>query len=302
MGELEGRVAIVTGAGRGLGRAHALLLAAEGACVVVNDTDAAVDGSGSADGAPGGSGGGPGSAELVVEQIRAAGGEAVASTLDVADWSAGELLVAQAVETYGDLHVVVNNAGVLRDRALVNMSEEDFDTVVSVDLKGHVVPTRFAAAYWRAQAKSGRAVRASVVNTVSTSGLLGNPGQSHYGAAKAGVAAFTLICAQELAHYGVRVNAIAPAARTRMTDTSPGLAKLLAPPPDPAMFDRWDPANVSPLVVYLASTRCAVTGRVLSVQGGTIQLFEPWTLGGAVETSGRWSVEEIAAVLPGLAG
>ena len=302
MGELEGRVAIVTGAGRGLGRAHALLLAAEGACVVVNDVDAAVDGSGSADGAPGGSGGGPQSAELVVEQIRAAGGEAIASTLDVADWSAGELLVAQAVETYGDLHVVVNNAGVLRDRALVNMSEEDFDTVVSVDLKGHVVPTRFAAAYWRAQAKSGRAVRASVVNTVSTSGLLGNPGQSHYGAAKAGVAAFTLICAQELAHYGVRVNAIAPAARTRMTDTSPGLAKLLARPPDPATFDRWDPANVSPLVVYLASTRCAVTGRVLSVQGGTIQLFEPWTLGGALEIAGRWSVEEIAAVLPGLAG
>jgi len=313
MGELDGRVAIVTGAGRGLGRAHALLLAAEGACVVVNDVDRAVDGSGPPDPMPGGQrlDDAPGqavvserrrSADRVVEEIRAAGGKAIASTVDVADWSAGEQLVAEAVDTFGDLHVVVNNAGVLRDRALVNMSEEDFDVVLDVDLKGHVVPTRFAAAYWRSQVKAGRTVHASVVNTVSTSGLVGNPGQSHYGAAKAGVAAFTLICAQELAHYGVRVNAISPAARTRMTDTSPGLAKLFAPPGEPGMFDRWDPANVSPLVVYLASKRCEVTGRVLAVQGGTIQLFEPWTLGATVETAGRWSIDEIAEVLPGLAG
>lgn len=314
VGELDGRVAIVTGAGRGLGRAHALLLAAEGACVVVNDSGVAVDGSDSTGPSSGGTGpdrvpggarrsaGGPGPADSVVEEIRAAGGKAVASTVDVADWSAGERLVAEAVETFGDLHVVVNNAGVLRDRALVNMSEEDFDVVLDVDLKGHVVPTRFAAAYWREQAKAGKTVRASVVNTVSTSGLLGNPGQSHYGAAKAGIAAFTVICAQELAHYGVRVNAISPAARTRMTDTSPGLAKLFEPPAEPGMFDLWDPANVSPLVAYLASERCSLTGRVLSVQGSKVQLFEPWTLGGTVETAGRWSIAELAEALPGLTG
>ncbi len=305
MGELDGRVAIVTGAGRGLGRAHALLLAAEGARVVVNDRDAAVDGSGAASGEP--RDGEPrqpdvGLAERVVEEIRAAGGTAVASTVDVADWSSGESLVAEAVETFGDLHVVVNNAGVLRDRALVNMSEQDWDVVLDVDLKGHVVPTRFAAAYWRERARAGETVRASVVNTVSSSGLVGNPGQSHYGAAKAGIAAFTVICAQELARYGVRVNAISPAARTRMTDTSPGLAKLLEPPADAGTFDTWDPANISPVVAYLASERCSTTGRVLAVQGGKVQIFEPWALGGTVEKSGRWTIGELAEVLPGLVG
>jgi NAD(P)-dependent dehydrogenase (short-subunit alcohol dehydrogenase family) len=292
MGALDGKVAIVTGGGRGIGREHALLFANEGAKVVVNDLGGAVDGSGD-ERSP---------VDQVVDEIKAMGGEAVANSDDVAEWEGGQRLVNAAVEAFGDLHVLVNNAGILRDRVVVNMTEHEWDDVIHVHLRGHFVPTRWAGAYWREQSKAGKQVRAAIVNTSSTSGLLGNPGQSNYGAAKAGIAAFTIITAQELSRYGVRVNAIAPAARTRMTDTSPGLAKLLAPPPDPAMFDRWDPANVSPLVVYLASTRCAVTGRVLSVQGGTIQLFEPWTLGGAVETAGRWSVEEIAAVLPGLAG
>ncbi|HVC25094.1 MAG TPA: SDR family oxidoreductase [Acidimicrobiales bacterium] len=284
MGELDGKVAIITGAGRGLGRAHAHLFAAEGACVVVNDRGTTVDGTGDD----------AGLAEHVAEEIRASGGRAVASTLDVASWDSGEALIAQAVDTFGDLHIVVNNAGILRDRALVNMAEEDWDVIMHVDLKGHVVPTRFAAAYWRERSKAGEPVQAAVVNTVSTSGLVGNPGQSHYGTAKAGIAAFTIICAQELARYGVRVNAISPAARTRMTETSPGLAKFLEAPSEPNVFDMWDPANISPLVAYLASPRCDVTGRVFLAQGGKVQAFEPWTLGGTIEKSGRWTIDELA--------
>jgi NAD(P)-dependent dehydrogenase (short-subunit alcohol dehydrogenase family) len=290
MGALEGKVAIITGAGRGLGRAHALLFAAEGASVVVNDRGAAIDGTGD-DRSP---------AEQVVDEIRAAGGNAVASAADVADWAAAEALVAQAVDTFGDLHVLVNNAGILRDRALVNMTEQDWDVIMSVDLKGHVAPTRFAAAYWRRRAKAGEAVQASVVNTVSTSGLVGNPGQSHYGTAKAGIAAFTIISAQELARYGVRVNAISPAARTRMTETSPGLAKFLEPPSDPNAFDMWDPGNISPLVAYLASAKCDVSGRVFLTQGGRVQVFEPWTLGGTIEKNGRWTIDELVDSMPKL--
>ena len=292
MGVLEGRVAIVTGAGRGLGRAHALLLAAEGARVVVNDRGVGVDGGD----------GGPSPADEVVAEIRRLGGRAVASTDDVSDFEAGRRLVGTALEAFGALHVLVNNAGILRDRALVRMSEEDFDSVVSVHLKGHFVPTRFAAEHWRAEAKAGRRVEAAVVNTTSTSGLIGNPGHAHYGAAKAGVAAFTLICAQELARYGVRVNAVSPVARTRMTDTLPSLAKLLEAPADPEVFDVWDPANVSPLVAYLASAGCPVTGRVFSAQGGRIQVFEPWALGAKVEKAGRWTVEELAEAIPPLVG
>ncbi|MCU1495457.1 MAG: dehydrogenase, short-chain alcohol dehydrogenase like [Acidimicrobiaceae bacterium] len=292
MGELDGRVAIITGAGRGLGRAHALLFAAEGARVVVNDRGAGVDGTGDDRNL----------AADVVDEIRAAGGTAVASTLDVAEWATGEKLIAEALDAFGDLHVLVNNAGILRDRALVNMTEQDWDVIMQVDLKGHFVPTRFAAAYWRQRAKAGDAVQAAVVNTVSTSGLVGNPGQSHYGTAKAGIAAFTIICAQELARYGVRVNAISPSARTRMTETSPGLAKFLEAPDDPNTFDTWDPANVSPLVAYLASSECDVTGRVFQAQGGKVQVFEPWTLGGTLEKNGRWTIEELAKSMPSLLG
>src|SRR6202045_1473470 len=192
MGALEGRVAIITGAGRGLGREHALLFAAEGAKVVVNDLGGAMDGSGD-DRTP---------AEQVVDEIRSMGGEAVANADNVADWEGGQRLINAAVENFGDLHVLVNNAGILRDRVLVNMSEAEWDSVIHVHLKGHFVPTRHAAAYWREQTKSGREVKAAVVNTSSTSGLLGNPGQSNYGAAKAGIAAFTTIIAEELSRYG----------------------------------------------------------------------------------------------------
>ena len=294
VGALEGRVAIVSGGGRGLGRAHALLLAAEGAKVVVNDLGTTIEGE------PEASSSGRSPAHEVAEEIGRLGGEAVASTEDVTDFAAGERLVGTALERFGRLDVLVNNAGNLRDRALVRMGEEEWDAVIGVHLKGHFVPTRFAAAHWRAETKAGRPVDAAVINTTSTSGLSGNPGQSHYGTAKAGLAAFTLIAAQELARYGVRVNAVSPVARTRMTETLPSLAKLLAPPTEPGAFDLWDPANVSPLVGYLAAPGCPVTGRVFFVQGGRIHVFEPWTLGPGIEKPGRWTVEELAEEIPRL--
>jgi NAD(P)-dependent dehydrogenase (short-subunit alcohol dehydrogenase family) len=281
MGSLDGRVAIVTGAGRGLGREHALLFAAEGAHVVVNDLD-------------------PEPAKAVCAEIEAAGGRAIANTDDVATWDGGRRLVEAAVEGFGDLHVLVNNAGFLRDRALVNMTEEEWDDVVHVHLKGHFVPTRFAAAHWRERSKAGAEVRASVINTSSTSGLLGNPGQANYGSAKAGIAALTVILAQELQRYGVRVNAIAPAARTRLTEATPGLGDLVQPPTEQAAFDVWDPANVSPLVAYLASEGAPETGKVFYVLGGQIRLFEGWSMSGTIEQPARWTVADLAAAMPGL--
>jgi NAD(P)-dependent dehydrogenase (short-subunit alcohol dehydrogenase family) len=273
---LEGRVAVITGAGRGLGREHALLFAAEGAAVLVNDL-------------------GP-EAEAVAEEIRAAGGRAAASTHDITSWSGGEALVAQAVEELGGLDVLVNNAGILRDRMLVSMSEDEWDDVISVHLKGHFVPTRFAAAHWREEAKAGRAVRASIIHTSSTSGLLGNPGQTNYGAAKAGIGAFSIICAQELGRYGVRSNCIAPAARTRLTEATPGLGEMVAAPKEG--FDVWDPANVSPLVAYLATADCPITGRTFFAQGGTVRVLEPWHLGERLERDERWTIDGLAAELP----
>ncbi len=287
MGALEGRVAVITGAGRGIGREHALLFAAEGAKVVVNDLGAGLDGSGGA----------PSAAEEVAAEIRAMGAEAIANHDDVATWSGGESLVAAAIEAFGDLHVLVNNAGILRDRVLVNLSEEDWDSVVRVHLKGHFVPLRFAAAYWRERAKAGHEVAAAVVNTSSTSGLLGNVGQSNYGAAKAGIAALTVIAAEELGRYGVRVNAIAPAARTRMTESTPGLSDYVVKPADPAAFDVWDPANVSPLVAALSTRACPITGHVYFVQGGTVRLFQNWTMTETLEKGDRWGVAELAARL-----
>ena len=290
MGALDGRVAIITGAGRGIGREHALLFAAEGARLVVNDRGGAVDGSGD-DRSP---------AEQVVDEIRAMGGEAVANGDDVASWDGARHLVDTAVEAFGELHVLVNNAGNLRDRMLVNMSEEDWDAVIHVHLKGHFLPTRFAAAYWRERAKGGDSLDAAIVNTSSTSGLLGNPGQTNYGAAKAGIAAFTVIAAQELARYGVRVNAIAPAARTRMTEQTPGLGDIVKAPRDAAQFDVWDPANISPLVAYLSTAECPLTGKVLFVQGGQVRVFQNWSRGATLEKNDRWSVDELAKQLPSL--
>ncbi|MGQ0830800.1 MAG: SDR family oxidoreductase [Microthrixaceae bacterium] len=280
MGSLEGRVAIITGAARGLGREHALLFAAEGARVVVNDL-------------------GP-EAESVAEELRSLGAEAVASTHDITSWEGGQALVALAVDELGGLDVLVNNAGILRDRMLVSMSESEWDEVVDVHLKGHFVPTRFAAAHWRERAKAGDEVRASIIHTSSTSGLLGNPGQTNYGAAKAGIGAFSIICAQELARYGVRSNCIAPAARTRLTEGTPGLGEMVAAPKEG--FDVWDPANVSPLVAYLATAACPITGRTFFAQGGTVRVLEPWRLGARIDRDGRWTIDALAEELPGIVG
>ncbi|HUV58028.1 MAG TPA: SDR family oxidoreductase [Acidimicrobiales bacterium] len=290
MGSLDGRVAIITGAGRGIGREHALLFAAEGAKVVVNDLGGGLDGSVQV----------ASPAEEVVAEIRAMGGEAVANHDNVADWEGGQRLIQSALDNYGDLHVLVNNAGILRDRVLVNLSEDDWDAVIQVHLKGHFVPTRHAATYWRERAKAGHPVKASIINTSSTSGLLGNVGQSNYGAAKAGIAAFTVIIAEELGRYGVRANAIAPAARTRMTESTPGLSDYVVKPADAAVFDVWDPANISPLVATLAMEDCESTGEVFFVQGGTVRRFQNWTMTTSLEKDDRWTVSDLAQQLPNL--
>ena len=292
MGALDGRIAIITGAGRGIGREHALLFASEGAKIVVNDLGGALDGS-AEDGTP---------AEQVAAEIVAMGGEAVANHDNVADWAGAKYMIDQAVDTFGDLHVLVNNAGNLRDRVLVNMTEDDWDAVMHVHLKGHFAPLHHAANYWRDQTKAGKDVKASIINTSSTSGLLGNPGQGNYGAAKAGIAALTVIAATELIRYGVRVNALAPNARTRMTESAPGLVDLVKEPEDAAVFDAWDPANISPLVGYLATEQCPANGKVYFVLGGTVRNFQGWTLMESIEKDDRWTVAELQAEMPRLLG
>jgi NAD(P)-dependent dehydrogenase (short-subunit alcohol dehydrogenase family) len=283
MGALDGRVAIITGAGRGLGREHALLFAAEGASVVVNDLGGSSDGSG-ADAGP---------AADVVAEIEAMGGKAVANTDDITDWDGGQRLVQTAIDTFGDLHVLVNNAGILRDRFLVNMAEDEWDSIIRVHLRGHFVPTRHAAEYWRNQSKAGNTVKASVINTSSPSGLFENPGQSNYGAAKAGIATFSNIIAKELDRYGVRVNAIAPVARTRLTLETPGMGDRIQPPED-GSFDSWDPANISPIVAWLATEDCPATGQVLMVRGGQVDTVQSWTRAASVSKEGRWTIAELA--------
>src|SRR5437764_7551450 len=229
MGALDGRRAIVTGAGRGIGREHAPLFAQEGAKSVVNALGGGIDGSGD-DRTP---------AQQVVDEIKAMGGEAVANADNVADWEGGQRLIQTAIEAFGDLHILVNNAGILRDRVLVNMTEEEWDAVIHVHLKGHFVPTRWAASYWREQTKAGNVVKANVINTSSTSGLIGNAGQTNYGAAKAGIAAFSVIAAMEHDRYGMRVDPIAPADRTRMTETTPELDEILQAPQHAATCGIW---------------------------------------------------------------
>jgi len=274
---LKDRVAIITGAGRGLGREHALLFAAEGAKVVVNDLGGGTDGSG-ADATP---------AQQVVDEIKAAGGEAVANYDDVSSWDGAERMVNQAIETYGDLHVLVNNAGILRDRMLANMSEAEWDSIMQVHLRGHFCPSRHAAAYWREQSKEGKDAKRAIINTSSTSGLFGNVGQSNYGAAKTGIATFSMIADQELARYGVRVNAIAPAAATRLT------AQVGAQTPPEDVWTPMHPGNVSPFVAYLATEDCPIHGRVFLVVGGDVHLFQPFAIVDAVKKDGRWTVEEL---------
>ncbi len=292
MGALDGRIAVITGAGRGIGREHALLFAQEGAKVVVNDLGGAIDGSGD-DRTP---------AQQVVDEIKEVGGEAIANGDNVAEWEGGQRLINAAVEAFGDVNVLVNNAGILRDRVLVNMTEEEWDAVISVHLKGHFVPSRWAAAYWREQSKAGKEVKACIVNTSSTSGLLGNPGQANYGAAKAGIAGFTVITAQELSRYGVRVNAIAPAARTRLTEATPGLSEVVKAPEDVGSFDVWHPANISPLVAYLSTETCPATGKVFMVQGGRVALFQGWTMTESIDKDDRWTVSELETEMKRLIG
>ena len=290
MGSLEGRVAIITGAGRGIGREHALFFAAEGAKVVVNDLGGANDGSGT-DITP---------AQQVVEEIRAMGGEAVVNGDNVADWQGAQRMINQAVETFGDLDILVNNAGILRDRVLVNMTEEEWDAVITVHLKGHFAPTRWAAAYWREQSKAGSTRPRNIVHTSSTSGLFSNPGQSNYGAAKTGIATFSQIVAKELARYHVKSNTIAPGARTRLTLATPGLEDIMKA--REGAFDMWDPANISPLVAYLASEACAFSGETFLVQGGSVTMVESWARGAGVERDSKWTVSELADALAPLAG
>jgi NAD(P)-dependent dehydrogenase (short-subunit alcohol dehydrogenase family) len=285
MGALDGRVAIITGAGRGIGREHALLFAEEGAKLVINDVGGANDGSGS-DVTP---------AQEVVNEVTALGGEAVANYDSVADWEGAQRMVNQAIETFGDLDILVNNAGILRDRVLVNMTEAEWDAVVAVHMKGHFAPSRWAAAYWREQHKAGSTKPRNLVHTSSTSGLFANPGQTNYGAAKSGIATFSQICAKELARYNVKSNCIAPGARTRLTLATPGLAEVIAP--KEGQFDEWDPANISPLVAYLASADCAFNGETFFVQGGTVRRVQSWTMADTVERNDRWTVSELGDAL-----
>lgn len=291
MGNLDGRVAIITGAGRGIGREHALYLASQGAKVVVNDLGGDMHGEGG-DRAP---------AAQVADEIEVMGGDAVANIESVTDFEGAKRLVDQAVEAFGDLHILVNNAGILRDRVLVNMTEAEWDAVIAVHLKGHFCPTRHAAAYWREQTKEGKEVKASVINTSSTSGLLGNAGQTNYGAAKAGIAAFSTISAMELGRYGVRSNAITPMARTRMTEETPGLEDIVKAPSDPSKFDSWDPANISPMIAYLATADCPFTGEVFFVQGDVVCRYQPYAIAERITNNGhRWTVERLVEEGPKL--
>jgi NAD(P)-dependent dehydrogenase (short-subunit alcohol dehydrogenase family) len=284
MGICDGRIAIVTGAGRGLGRAHALELARQGARVVVNDLGVALDGSGR-DAA---------TAQAVVDEITASGGEAVANGDDVVSWEGARSLVQTALDRFGGLDVLVNNAGFTRDRMVVSCTEEEWDAVVGVHLKGHFAPTRHAAGYWRDRSKAGEPVDARIINTSSGAGLLGSVGQAAYSAAKAGIAVLTIVEAEELGRYGVTVNGLAPSARTRMTEDV--FAEQMARPD--SGFDAMDPANVSPLVAWLASAESSdVTGQVFEVEGGRVSIAERWHHGPARSQGSRWEPSQLGPVI-----
>jgi len=283
MPSLEGKVAIVTGAGRGIGREHALALARAGATVVVNDLGATLAGEG-ADETP---------ARQVVAEIESLGRAAVANGDDVADFAGAERLVRQALDSFGRLDILVNNAGITRDRMLVNMTEDEWDAVIAVHLKGHFGPTRHAAAYWRERSKAGEDVRGRVINTSSPSGVFGNVGQANYGTAKAGIAAFTIIAAQELVRYGVTVNCLAPSARTRMTEAAFG---ELEKPEDE--FDAMDPANIAPVVVALcADDAQGITGQCFFVYGGAVNVLRSWDAGELFERDSIWDADDLLAQL-----
>ncbi len=283
-GICDGRVVIVTGAGRGIGRGHALEFARQGAKVVVNDLGAEADGEGRSEGPAG----------EVVEAIRELGGEAVADGADVADFEQAGRLVRTALDRFGSLDVVVNNAGILRDRMFVSATEEEWDAVMRVHLKGHFCVSKHACAWWRGQSKAGKPVDARIVNTSSGAGLQGSIGQSAYAAAKAGIAALTLVQAAELARYGITSNAIAPSARTRMTEEA--FAEVMKKPE--SGFDAMAPENVAPLVVWLGSAESHdVTGRVFEVSGGEISIADGWREGPRIDKGSRWEPDEIGAAV-----
>jgi NAD(P)-dependent dehydrogenase (short-subunit alcohol dehydrogenase family) len=285
VGILEGKVAIVTGAGRGLGRSHALMMAREGAKVLVNDLGGELDGDGLSN-TP---------AQAVVDEIRSRGGAASANYDDVASWQGAERLVQQAVTEYGQLDVLVNNAGILRDRMCFNMAEDDWDSVIRVHLKGHFAPTRFACVYWRERHKAGRPIAGRIVNTASEAGVIGNAGQANYSAAKAGILALTVVIAREMEKYGVAANVIAPRAVTRMTET------LFAAFGDEAM-KQLEPESVSALVTFLASNEVAsdVNGQAFVIYGGLIQLLRGWETAATIEKSGGWTLGDVRSRLPEL--
>ncbi|MGI8709047.1 MAG: SDR family oxidoreductase [Actinomycetota bacterium] len=283
MGSLDNKVAIVTGAGRGIGREHSIALAGAGARVVVNDLGGSAAGEGQ-DSAP---------AQQVADEIKELGGQATANFDNVADFQGAENLIKQAVGEFGRLDVLVNNAGIIRDRMLVNLSEDEWDSVINVHLKGHYAPTRHAAAYWRQESKAGNPVSGRVINTSSPSGVFGNVGQTNYGAAKAGIAAFTVIAALELGRYGVTVNCLAPNARTRLTEQTFGDI----PVPEGG-FDAMDPANISPIIVGLASDEAAnITGQCFFVYGGVVNVLKPWDMGISLSKDSRWEPEEFVSKL-----
>jgi NAD(P)-dependent dehydrogenase (short-subunit alcohol dehydrogenase family) len=289
MGICDGRIVVITGSGRGIGREHALEFASQGAKIVVNDLGAEVDGSGSSAGPAG----------QVVDEIRGMGGEAVANGDDVSDYDGAGRLIQTAIDTFGGLDVLVNNAGILRDRMMVNMTIEEWDAVIRVHLRGTFAPTRHAIEYWRNRSKAGEPNDARVINTTSPSGIYGNVGQTNYGAAKAGIASMTIIAAMELSRYGVTVNAIAPAALTRMTENL-GMGEASAAK-KPEEFDPLDPGNIAPLVVWLGSPEsAAITGRVFNVMGGNISVAEGWVAGPGADKDDRWDPAELGGVIPGL--
>ena len=289
MGICDGRIVVITGAGRGIGREHALEFASQGAKIVVNDLGSEVDGTGSSAGPAG----------EVVDEIRGMGGEAVADGEDISDYDGAGRLIQTAIKTFGGLDVLVNNAGILRDRMLVNMTIDEWDAVIRVHLRGTFAPMRHAVEYWRNRSKAGESNDARIINTTSPSGIYGNVGQTNYGAAKAGIASMTIIAAMELGRYGVTVNAIAPAALTRMTENlGMGTASATRKPDE---FDAHDPGNIAPLVVWLGSSESAgITGRVFNVQGGNISVAEGWVAGPGVSKADRWDAAELGGIVPDL--